>query len=56
VLNGAFIFAADLIRGISTDCEITFVRMASYAGTKSTGVVKELIGLNENLENRNIVG
>lgn len=55
VLNGAFIFAADLIRGISTDCEITFVRMASYAGTKSTGVVKELIGLNENLENRNIV-
>ncbi len=55
VLNGAFVFAADLIRGISTDCEITFVRLASYTGTKSTGRGKERIGLNENIEDRHIV-
>ena len=54
VLNGAFVFAADLIRGISTDCEITFVRLTSYTGTKSTGIVKELIGFNENIEDRHI--
>lgn len=55
VLNGAFVFAADLIRGITTPCEITFVRLASYSGTKSTGVVKELIGLNESIKGRNVV-
>ena len=55
VLNGSFMFAADLIRGIDTPCEISFVRMASYVGTKSTGHVKELIGLNEDIEGRTVV-
>ena len=55
VLNGSFVFAADLMRGIDAPCEIAFVRMASYQGTKSTGRVKELIGLTEDVEGRHIV-
>lgn len=55
VLNGSFVFAADLMRGITTPCEITFVRMASYAGTESTGSVKQLIGLKEAIEGRTVV-
>lgn len=55
VLNGSFVFAADLIRNIDIPCEITFVRMASYVGTQSTGQVKQLIGLNEVIEGRTIV-
>jgi hypoxanthine phosphoribosyltransferase len=45
VLNGSFIFAADLIRRIELDCEISFVKYSSYSQTHSTGEVKELIGL-----------
>lgn len=55
VLNGSFVFAADLMRDMSIPCEITFVRMSSYSGTDSTGKVKELIGLKENIENRSVV-
>lgn len=55
VLNGSFVFAADLLRDISIPCEITFVRMSSYSGTSSTGKVKELIGLKEDIENRSVV-
>ncbi len=55
VLSGSFVFAADLLRGIDTPCEITFVRMASYSGTRSTGNVKELIGLSEDIEGRPVV-
>ncbi len=55
VLNGSFVFAADLLRGITTPCEITFVRMSSYAGTESTGNVRELIGLSEDIEGRDVV-
>lgn len=55
VLNGSFIFAADLLRGITTPCEISFVRLTSYAGTESTGKVTELIGLNEDLKGRTVV-
>ena len=55
VLNGAFMFAADLVRGINTECEVSFVKLASYSGTSSSGKVKELVGMNEKLEGRNIV-
>ena len=44
VLNGAFIFAADLLRGITIPCEITFVRLASYSGVASTGKVTQILG------------
>jgi len=56
VLNGAFLFAADLLRCIDSDgCEVSFVKFSSYAGTESTGKVKELIGLNETLEGRDVI-
>ena len=55
VLNGSFMFAADLMRGITTPCEISFVRLSSYTGTESTGSVHELIGLNEDLTGRTVV-
>ncbi|MBD5298967.1 MAG: hypoxanthine phosphoribosyltransferase [Bacteroides sp.] len=56
VLNGAFIFAADLIRecGIN-DCSVSFVRYKSYEGLTSTGNVKQLIGLTENIDGRDVV-
>ncbi len=56
ILNGSFIFAADLYKRISLlDSEITFVRLASYDNDTSTGKVKELIGLNETIEERTVV-
>lgn len=55
VLNGSFIFAADLLREITIPCEISFVKLASYAGTTSTGKVTEVIGINENLADRHII-
>lgn len=55
VLNGSFIFAADLLRMIDIPCEISFVKLASYQGTMSTGKIKEVIGINEDLTGRTIV-
>ena len=55
VLNGAFVFAADLMREITIPCEISFVKLASYAGTMSTGKVTEVIGINEDLTNRHVI-
>ena len=55
VLNGSFIFAADLMRMLSIESEISFVKMSSYEGTSSTGKVKKLVGLSENIEGRTIV-
>ena len=55
VLNGSFIFAADLMRMITIPCEISFVKLASYQGTMSTGKIKEVIGINENISGRNII-
>jgi hypoxanthine phosphoribosyltransferase len=55
VLNGAFPFAADLFREVDTDAEITFIRLKSYEGTSSTGVVKEVMGLSEKLEGRSVI-
>ena len=55
VLNGAFIFAADLIREMTIPCEISFVKLASYQGTTSTGKIKEVFGINEDLTNRTVI-
>jgi hypoxanthine phosphoribosyltransferase len=55
VLNGSFIFAADLMREMTIPCEISFVKLASYQGTTSTGKVKEVLGVNENLSGRTVV-
>ena len=55
VLNGSFIFAADLMRRITIPCEISFVKLASYQGTTSTGKVKEVIGINEDLHDRHVI-
>lgn len=55
VLNGSFIFAADLMRMITIPCEISFVKLASYQGTMSTGRIKEVIGINEDISGRDII-
>lgn len=55
ILNGGFIFAADFIRAFEGECEISFIKLASYAKTASTGKVKQLLGINEDLTNRTVV-
>ncbi len=55
VLNGSFMFAAELMKRVSIPCEISFVRMSSYQGTKSTGKIKEVYGLEETITDRTIV-
>jgi hypoxanthine phosphoribosyltransferase len=55
VLNGAFVFAADLMRRVTIPCEISFVKLASYQGVTSTGKVSEVLGINEDLTDRTVV-
>ena len=55
VLNGSFIFAADLIRELSTPCEISFIKFASYESTSSSGVLTQLVGLKENISGRHVI-
>lgn len=55
VLNGAFIFASDLIKKVKIDCEVSFVKLSSYAGTKSTGEVSEILGLDVDVTGRTVV-
>ena len=55
ILNGSFMFAADLMKKVDFPCEISFVKLSSYEGTGTTGTVKELIGLTEDIEGRTIV-
>jgi len=55
VLNGSFMFAADLMRYLTIPCEISFVKLASYQGIASTGEIKEVIGLNEDITDRPVV-
>lgn len=55
VLNGAFMFAGDLMKRVNVPCEITFVKLSSYDGLYTTGTVKEVIGLNESVVGRNVV-
>ena len=55
ILNGSFIFAADLIKELMLDCEVCFLKVTSYGGISSSGVVSTLIGLQENIEGRHII-
>ncbi len=55
VLNGAFMFAGDLMKVVDIPSELTFVKLSSYQGLTTTGVVKEVIGLSESVVGRNVV-
>ncbi len=55
ILNGAFLFAAELFKRINLKARISFVKLASYEGTKSSGTIKELIGWNEDIKNQEII-
>jgi hypoxanthine phosphoribosyltransferase len=52
VLNGAFMFASDLMKGLDLDLEVSFIKVSSYSGTQSSGKVKELIGLNNSINQK----
>jgi hypoxanthine phosphoribosyltransferase len=55
VLNGAFLFCADLFKHITIECEISFIKVSSYKGTDSKGKIKNLIGLNEDVNGRDVI-
>ena len=55
VLNGSFMFASDLMKKVNIESEISFMKLASYDGTSSTGKIKQLIGINEEIKGRTIV-
>jgi len=55
ILNGSFMFAGDLLKKIELPCEVSFVKLASYIGTKSTENVRELIGFDEDIKGRSII-
>lgn len=55
VLNGAFRFVAELMNTIELECEVSFIKMASYQGTESTGAVNQLIGFNEPVEGKHVI-
>lgn len=55
ILNGAFLFAAELIKRFKGDCEVSFVKLSSYEGTNSSGKVESLVGLNQSLKGRSVI-
>ncbi len=55
VLNGAFLFAADLVKHLTISCEITFIRVASYEATESTGQLRQILGLDQSVEGRDLI-
>ncbi|GAA3951543.1 hypoxanthine phosphoribosyltransferase [Hymenobacter algoricola] len=55
VLNGSFMFTSDLLKELTIACEVAFIRVASYAGTSSTGEVKEILGLQEDVQGRDLI-
>lgn len=55
VLNGSFMFLSDLMKRIDFNCEVSFVKLASYEGTASSGEVRDLIGLNGQIEGRDVI-
>jgi hypoxanthine phosphoribosyltransferase len=55
VLNGSFMFAADLLKRVTIPCEISFIRLSSYQDMESTGKVKEVLGLKEDVQGRHVI-
>lgn len=55
ILNGSFMFTADLMKNLDIECEISFVKFSSYEGTDTTGNVRQLIGLTESIKGRDII-
>ena len=55
VLNGSFMFTADLMRKIEVECDVVFIKLASYSGTSSTGEVKQIMGLNTDVKGRTVI-
>jgi hypoxanthine phosphoribosyltransferase len=55
VLNGSFMVVTDLLKKYKHNCEVSFVKMASYEGTQTTNEVKQLIGVNQSLEGRSVI-
>jgi|TARA_B110000459_G_scaffold200876_1_gene250233 hypoxanthine phosphoribosyltransferase len=55
VLNGSFMFFSDLLKLVDLECKVSFVKLASYEGTSSTGKVNELIGLSESIEGQDVI-
>jgi len=55
ILNGSFMFLADFVRQYNDSCEVSFVKLSSYQGTSSTGKIKQLVGLQENIEGKTVV-
>ncbi|HLW39551.1 MAG TPA: hypoxanthine phosphoribosyltransferase [Brumimicrobium sp.] len=55
VLNGAFMFASDLLKEVDLTCEVSFVKLSSYKGTASTGKVHELVGLTTDIKDKHVI-
>ncbi len=55
ILNGSYVFTADLLREIDLSCEVSFIKIASYSKMENTGNLQELIGLNENIFQRDVI-
>ena len=55
MLNGAFMFASDLVKEVDLDCIVSFIKVSSYAGTESTGEVRELIGLDVDVRGKDVI-
>ena len=55
VLNGSFMFAADLLKDVKVPCNISFVKLASYEGTVTSGKVREVMGITQPLEDRDVI-
>ncbi len=55
VLNGSFMFTADLMKSVNFNCEISFIKLSSYSGVESTGEIKQIIGINKPLKGRSVI-
>lgn len=55
VLNGSFMFSADLLKNIDFQCEISFIKLSSYSGTSTTGEIREVLGITTSVEGRDVV-